>query len=139
MPTPMPIIAATIGVKFGTGTKLASSPTMASPMPMPTIAIMTGRPLAMTDRKAMSRPEAAVGLEDDTHRVARLLRKAGLQQVVGGDGVRAGQLGAVGIAAVERLAQEPEGQKRDDPQDEDETAAVVAPASASFEHRKASF
>ena len=55
----MPIIAATIGVKFGTGTKLAMSSTIASPMPIPTTAIRTGRPMAITDPKAISRMNMA--------------------------------------------------------------------------------
>src|SRR5205823_3394651 len=80
--------------------------------------------------------DAVVGLEDDPYGVTRLLWEAGLQQVVGGDGVRAGELGAVGISAVQRLTQEPEGEEGDDPENENETAAVEAPAGESFEHRR---
>ena len=83
--------------------------------------------------------DAVVGLEDDPYGVTRLLWEAGLQQVVGGDGVRAGELGAVGISAIQRLAQEAEGEEGDDPENENETAAVEAPAGESFEHREASF
>ena len=55
MPTPNPIMAATMLVKLGTSTTLASTSMMARPMPMPMIAVRIGRPMASTDPKAISR------------------------------------------------------------------------------------
>ena len=54
MPTPMPIMAAISGEKFGTVRTWVSSSSRAIPMPRPASAVMTGRPMATTDPKASS-------------------------------------------------------------------------------------
>ena len=54
MPTPMPIMAAISGEKFGTVSTCVRSSSRATPMPSPASAVMTGRPMATTDPKASS-------------------------------------------------------------------------------------
>ena len=55
MPTPMPIMAASSVPKVGTMSQRLSSETMATPTPMPNSAVTIGRPMAMSDPKAISR------------------------------------------------------------------------------------
>ena len=54
MPTPMPIMAAISGEKFGTTRKWVTSSSSATPIPSPNRAVMMGRPMATTDPKASS-------------------------------------------------------------------------------------
>ena len=54
MPTPMPIMAAISGEKFGTVRTWVRSSSRAMPMPSPASAVITGRPMATTDPKASS-------------------------------------------------------------------------------------
>ncbi len=54
MPTPMPIMAAISGEKFGTVRTCVRSSSRAMPMPRPASAVITGRPMATTDPKASS-------------------------------------------------------------------------------------
>ena len=101
-----------------------------------------GLPGQLGDKGVDARPDggvvdAAIGLEDDEHGVARLLREPVLQQVEGGDGVGPGQVGALCVAAVESVAEDAEGDEGDDPENENEAAAVEAPAGETFEHRRA--
>ena len=55
MPTPMPIMAASVPAKLGIENTLASNVTSPSPMPMPKSATRIGKPMARTEPKAMSR------------------------------------------------------------------------------------
>jgi hypothetical protein len=59
MPTPIPIIDASCGVKSGTFRKLANTKTSEMPMPIPNRAIMIGRPMASTDPNVTSRMRMA--------------------------------------------------------------------------------
>ena len=52
MPTPMPIIEATSGVKSGVEKTCAMTPTPATAMPTPTSAVRIGRPIATTEPNA---------------------------------------------------------------------------------------
>ena len=54
MPTPMPIMAAISGEKFGTVRTCVRSSSSAIPIPSPASAVITGRPMATTDPKASS-------------------------------------------------------------------------------------
>ncbi len=54
MPTPMPIMAAISGEKFGTVSRCVRSSSKATPMPSPARAVITGRPMATTEPKARS-------------------------------------------------------------------------------------
>ena len=54
MPTPMPIMAAISGEKFGTVRTWVRSSSRAMPIPRPASAVMTGRPMATTDPNASS-------------------------------------------------------------------------------------
>ena len=54
MPTPMPIMAAISGEKFGTTRTWVSSSRSATPIPSPASAVITGRPMATTEPKASS-------------------------------------------------------------------------------------
>ena len=53
MPTPMPIIDATCGVKSGVLKTLATRPTPAVAMATPKSAVTMGRPMATTEPKAI--------------------------------------------------------------------------------------
>ena len=55
MPTPMPIIAASSVPKVGTVSARLNRSMTPIPMPIPNRAVRIGRPMAITDPKAMSR------------------------------------------------------------------------------------
>ena len=55
MPTPRPIIVASVGEMVGTSTTCPSSPTMLRPAPRPRIAVRIGRPIATTVPNVSSR------------------------------------------------------------------------------------
>ena len=59
MPTPMPIIVATCGVKFGVGTAIVHRLTPASATATPMRAVRMGRPIATSEPKLSSRMTAA--------------------------------------------------------------------------------
>ena len=52
MPTPIPIMAAISGEKFGTVRRCVNSSSRATPIPRPASAVITGRPMATTEPKA---------------------------------------------------------------------------------------
>ena len=54
MPTPIPIMVAISGEKFGTTRTWVRSSRSATPIPSPASAVITGRPMATTDPKASS-------------------------------------------------------------------------------------
>ena len=55
MPTPMPIIAATSGPNSGIVNPFEAMAITAAPTPRPNNAVVTGKPIAITEPKAMSR------------------------------------------------------------------------------------
>ncbi len=62
MPTPMPIIAATWGTKFGVVRTLAMMPTPARDTAIPMRAVRIGRPIAMRDPNATSKTTIAAAM-----------------------------------------------------------------------------
>src|SRR5207237_9273496 len=77
--------------------------------------------------------------EDDVGGVAGPGRKAGLEQVEGGDGVGVAPAEVVAVGAADRPAQTVQDNEAGDPHEHDEATAAVAPARQFGESHEVSF